>query len=57
MSGAHSGIPVIMITGKEETDTAGLAGLAGAAVLLVKPFDEMELISAVRKSLHLPTHD
>ena len=54
LRGARRRIPIIMITGKEEADTAAQARVAGAGVLLTKPFDELELLSAVHASLHRP---
>lgn len=51
LHGAQRHIPVIVITGKEEPETADLARAAGAGALLTKPFDESALLSAVQHSL------
>lgn len=48
---AHRDIPTIVITGKEEPDTADLVSAAGAIAFLTKPFDESLLLTAVRNSL------
>lgn len=50
----HRGLPVIVITGKEDSDTADIAHAAGAAAFLTKPFEDAALLSAVRRSLPSP---
>lgn len=48
---ARRAIPVIVITGKEEPDTAEAARAAGAAAFLTKPVEEAALLGAVKRSL------
>ena len=47
-------LPIILITGKEEPDTADQVRASGARAFLTKPFDESELLSAVGGSLPVP---
>ncbi|MES2467969.1 MAG: response regulator [Verrucomicrobiota bacterium] len=50
----HPKLPIILITGKEEPDTADQVREAGAGTFLTKPFDESELLAAVCGSLPVP---
>ena len=50
----HPTLPVILITGKEEPDTAGQVRESGADFFLTKPFDESGLLAAVGGSLPVP---
>ena len=47
-----SGIPVLLISGKEEQELQRLAGEVGADGYLTKPFDARKLVDTVRR--HLP---
>jgi FixJ family two-component response regulator len=48
---ASRNIPTIVITGKEEPDTAEMVRTAGAVAFLTKPFDETALLAAVRNCI------
>ncbi len=50
----HPNLPIILITGKEEPDTADQVREAGAGAFLTKPFDESGLLAAVCGSLPIP---
>jgi FixJ family two-component response regulator len=50
----HPNLPVILITGKEEPDTADHVRESGADAFLTKPFDESGLLAAVCGSLPVP---
>ena len=46
-----SGIPVLLISGKEEQELQRLAGEVGADGYLTKPFDARKLVETVRRHL------
>lgn len=48
---ARPGLPVVMITGYATTENHELALEAGATDFLAKPFEESELLEAVRRAL------
>jgi two-component system, NtrC family, response regulator PilR len=48
---ARSDLPVVMITGYATTENHELALEAGATDFLAKPFEESELLAAVRRAL------
>ena len=50
----HPHLPVILMTGKEEPDTADQVRESGADAFLTKPFDESGLLAAVGSSLPVP---
>ncbi len=47
-------LPVIMITGRTDTQTRCLLKNAGAEAVLFKPFDEALLLGAIRKAMWGP---
>ena len=49
----HPGVPVIMLTGVNEVDTAVRCMKDGAFDYLVKPVDETRLVSAVRRAIEM----
>lgn len=55
LQSTHPHLPIILITGKEEPDTADQVRASGAGKFLTKPFDESELLSAVGGSLSSPS--
>lgn len=54
LKNTHPRLPIILITGKEEPDTADQVREAGAVAFLTKPFDESGLLAAVCGSLPVP---
>ena len=54
LKSSHPHLPVILITGKEEPDTADQVRASGAGAFLTKPFDESGLLAAVCGSTAIP---
>lgn len=52
ITGQYANIPIIIITGRIDAQTAVLCMKSGAFDYIVKPVDENRLIASVKKSLH-----